>query len=186
MLSEPNRLWSEFSTLVSLRHKYLYIHFTKYKVILVSQGQMILKTQLPLWPMTCSSRPILYRINTSSNISVFYKSCFRVTEYIYHIAGIATMLSSPPVAAVLEHEAIAGLSGSKLSGLQDRSSSRVDDSSEHSLDTMMKSVSTEIRTLVSFSMMKYLVMKSTALVYFAMLHHILFGGVLLNCCCVDE
>jgi len=116
---------------------------------------MILKTQLPLWPMTCSLRPILYIINTSSNISVFYKRCFRVTEYIYHIAGIATMLSLPTVAAVLEHEAIASLSGSKPSGLRGRSSSRVDDSREYSLDTMMKSVSTEIRTLVSFSMMKY-------------------------------
>jgi len=70
--------------------------------------------------------------------------------YIFHIAGIATMLSSPPVAAVLEHEAIAGLSGSKPSGLRGRSSSRVDDSPEHSLDTMMKSVSTEIQDIGFF------------------------------------
>jgi len=60
------------------------------------------------------------------------------------------MLFSPPVVAVLEHEAIAGLSGSKPSGLRGRSSSRVDDSPEHSLDTMMKSVSTEIQNIGFF------------------------------------
>lgn len=45
------------------------------------------------------------------------------------------------VAAVLDHEAIAGLTGSKPSGLRGRSSSRADDTPEHSLDSLMKSVS---------------------------------------------
>jgi myosin-5 len=45
------------------------------------------------------------------------------------------------VSAVLEHEAIAGLTGSKPSGLRGRSSSRAEDTPEHSLDTLMKSVS---------------------------------------------
>jgi len=79
------------------------------------------------------------------------------------------MLFSPPVAAVLEHEAIAGLSGSKPSGLRGRSSSRVDDSPEHSLDTMMKSVSTEIQNIGFF--------------FYASPHSFLVG-VLLKCRCV--
>ena len=47
----------------------------------------------------------------------------------------------PTVAAVLEHEAIAGLSGSKPSGMRGRSSSRAEDTPEYSLDSLMKSVS---------------------------------------------
>ena len=45
------------------------------------------------------------------------------------------------VAAVLEHEAIAGLSGSKPSGMRGRTSSRAEDTPEYSLDSLMKSVS---------------------------------------------
>ena len=43
---------------------------------------------------------------------------------------------------MLEHEAIAGLTGSKPSGLRGRSSSRAEDTPEYSLDSLMKSVST--------------------------------------------
>ena len=42
---------------------------------------------------------------------------------------------------MLDHEAIAGLTGSKPSGLRGRSSSRAEDTPEHSLDSLMKSVS---------------------------------------------
>ena len=48
------------------------------------------------------------------------------------------------VAAVLEHEAIAGLSGSKPSGMRGRSSSRAEETPEYSLDSLMKSVSEEL------------------------------------------
>lgn len=51
------------------------------------------------------------------------------------------------VAAVLEHEAIAGLSGSKPSGLRGRASSRTEDTPEYSLDTLMKSLNQFVRTL---------------------------------------
>lgn len=51
---------------------------------------------------------------------------------------------SVTVSAVLEHEAIAGLTGSKPSGLRGRSSSRAEDTPEHSLDTLMKSVSIHV------------------------------------------
>ncbi|XP_060573083.1 unconventional myosin-Va-like isoform X4 [Ruditapes philippinarum] len=51
------------------------------------------------------------------------------------------------VSAVLEHEAIAGLTGSKPSGLRGRSSSRAEDTPEHSLDTLMKSMNQFVRTL---------------------------------------
>ncbi|KAL4216467.1 myosin V [Mactra antiquata] len=44
------------------------------------------------------------------------------------------------VAAVLEHEAIAGLTGSKPSGLRGRTSSRAEEMPEHSLDSLMKSM----------------------------------------------
>ncbi|WAR29019.1 MYO5A-like protein [Mya arenaria] len=51
------------------------------------------------------------------------------------------------VAAVLDHEAIAGLTGSKPSGLRGRSSSRADDTPEHSLDSLMKAMNQFVRVL---------------------------------------
>ena len=76
-----------------------------------------------------------------SVIFCFMKSCHSLTIlYFFKI----------PVPAVLEHEAIAGLTASKPSGMRGRSSSNATEleDKELSLDSLMKAVSTRIHDLI--------------------------------------
>ncbi|XP_052787158.1 unconventional myosin-Va-like isoform X2 [Mya arenaria] len=70
------------------------------------------------------------------------------------------------VAAVLDHEAIAGLTGSKPSGLRGRSSSRADDTPEHSLDSLMKAMNQFVRVLTQHAVDPELVKQIFRQVYY--------------------
>ncbi|XP_052786759.1 unconventional myosin-Va-like isoform X1 [Mya arenaria] len=70
------------------------------------------------------------------------------------------------VAAVIDHEAIAGLTGSKPSGLRGRSSSRADDTPEHSLDSLMKAMNQFVRVLTQHAVDPELVKQIFRQVYY--------------------
>ncbi|XP_052268042.1 unconventional myosin-Va-like [Dreissena polymorpha] len=79
-----------------------------------------------------------------------YRQVFSdLAVWIYQtlIKNMEATIQPSIVPAVLEHEAIAGLTGSKPSGLRSRRSSRAEDTPEYSLDSLMKSMNLFLRVL---------------------------------------
>ncbi|XP_052263994.1 unconventional myosin-Va-like isoform X4 [Dreissena polymorpha] len=98
-----------------------------------------------------------------------YRQVFSdLAVWIYQtlIKNMEATIQPSIVPAVLEHEAIAGLTGSKPSGLRGRSSSRAEDTPEYSLDSLMKSMNLFLRVLTQHAVDPELIKQIFRQVYY--------------------